>query len=83
MAMTPAQEHAFQSANTGVLSNGSLNWLVLTELILGAIIFLWCAWVMISCYKAWGAGGMSGDAATGVGLRALVIMLIMLVVISV
>ncbi len=83
MPMTSEQQQAFESANTGALANGSLNWLVVIESLLGVILFLWCAWVLISCYKAWGAGGLTGDNASGVGLRAIVVALILLIIITV
>jgi integrating conjugative element protein (TIGR03758 family) len=82
MPMTSAQREAFESANTGVLSNGATNWSAVIEVTLGAILFLWCVWVLISCYKAWGAGGLTGDNAGGVSLRALVVTLILFIIIT-
>jgi integrating conjugative element protein (TIGR03758 family) len=83
MPMSSEQLQAFESANTGALSNSAVNWLTVIEVTLGAILFLWCVWVLISCYKAWGAGGLTGDNAGGVGLRAIVVTLILFIIITV
>ena len=80
--MNSAQVAAFEGANIGGSAFTAAD---LTLLIAGTVataVLLWTVWVVISSYRAWGRGKMTGDVAGGVVLRALFICVITIVIAS-
>lgn len=80
--MNELQEQAFRGANQGVLALGPEEWRFVILAAAASVLLLWVAWVMISSYRAWGAGGLKSHAAAGTALRALLIMLILFSVLN-
>ncbi len=75
--MNELQEQAFRGANQGVLALGPEEWRIVILSAAVAVVMLWVAWVLISCYRSWGAGVLKSHPAAGIAIRALLVMLIM------
>jgi len=82
VAMTPAQQAAFRSANTGNARFTELESSFLIAGVATVLALLWFVWVVLSAYKAWGANRLSGEEAGSQVLRSLLVMVVTLVIVA-
>ena len=79
--MDPAQQAAFRGANPG----GAVTEADLLALFAGlvcALVILWCAWVVLHAYKNWSGGGSPLAEAGGHALRAVLVTVVVLAVVT-
>ena len=79
--MTPAQRSAFRGANPGTaLTEDALS--TAWEAVLAALMVLWVAWVCLHAYKYWSSGREGWGEAAGQVLRAALVTMLILLVLS-
>ena len=79
--MDPAQQAAFRGANPG----GAVTEADLLALFAGGVsvlVILWCAWVVLHAYKSWSGGGSPLAEAAGHALRAVLVTVVVLAVVT-
>ena len=79
--MDPAQQAAFRGANPG----GAVTEAGLLALFAGlvcALVILWCAWVVLHAYRSWSGGGSPLAEAGGQALRAVLVTVVVLAVVT-
>ena len=79
--MDPAQQAAFRGANPG----GAVTEAELLALFAGLVcvlVILWCAWVVLHAYKNWSGGGSPLAEAGGHALRAVLVTVVVLAVVT-
>ena len=79
--MDPAQQAAFRGANPG----GAVTEAELLTLFAGAVcalVIVWCAWVVLHAYKSWSGGGSPLAEAGGHALRAVLVTVVVLAVVT-
>ena len=79
--MDPAQQAAFRGANPG----GAVTEADLLALFAGLVcvlVILWCAWVVLHAYKSWSGGGSPLAEAGGHALRAVLVTVVVLAVVT-
>ena len=79
--MDPAQQAAFRGANPGgAVTEAEL--LALCAGLVSALVILWCAWVVLHAYKSWSGGGSPLAEAAGHALRAVLVTVVVLAVVT-
>ena len=79
--MDPAQQAAFRGANPGgAVTEADL--LALCAGLVCALVILWCAWVVLHAYKNWSGGGSPLAEAGGHALRAVLVTVVVLAVVT-
>ena len=79
--MDPAQQAAFRGANPG----GAVTEADLLALFAGlvcALVIVWCAWVVLHAYKSWSGGGSPLGESAGHALRAVLVTVVVLAVVT-
>ena len=79
--MDPAQQAAFRCANPGgAVTEADL--LALCAGLVCALVIVWCAWVVLHAYKNWSGGGSPLAEAGGHALRAVLVTVVVLAVVT-
>ena len=79
--MDPAQQAAFRGANPGAaVTEAGL--LALCAGMVCALVILWCAWVVLHAYKNWSGGASPLAEAGGHALRAVLVTVVVLAVVT-
>ena len=79
--MDPAQQAAFRGANPGAtVTEAEL--LALCAGGVSALVILWCAWVVLHAYKSWSGGASPLAEAAGHALRAVLVTVVVLSVVT-
>ena len=79
--MDPAQQAAFRGANPGAgVSEAEL--LALCAGAVCVLVILWCAWVVLHAYRSWSGGASSLAEAGGHALRAVLVTVVVLAVVT-
>ena len=79
--MDPAQQAAFRGANPGVAVTEA-DLLALCAGMVCALVIVWCAWVVLHAYKSWSGGGSPPGEAAGHVLRAVLVTVVVLAVVT-
>ena len=79
--MDPAQQAAFRGANPGVAVTEA-DLLALFAGLVCALVIVWCAWVVLHAYKSWSGGGSPLAEAGGHALRAVLVTVVVLAVVT-
>ena len=79
--MDPAQQAAFRGANPGgAVTEADL--LALCAGLVCVLVILWCAWVVLHAYKSWSGGASPLGEAGGHALRAVLVTVVVLAVVT-
>ena len=79
--MDPAQQAAFRGANPGgAVTEADL--LALCAGLVCTLVILWCAWVVLHAYKNWSGGASPLAEAGGHALRAVLVTVVVLAVVT-
>ena len=79
--MDPAQQAAFRGANPGAaVTEAEL--LALCAGAVCALVIVWCAWVVLHAYKNWSGGASALAEAAGHALRAVLVTVVVLAVVT-
>ena len=79
--MDPAQQAAFRGANPGaVVTEADL--LALCAGAVCTLVILWCAWVVLHAYRSWSGGASPLAEAAGHALRAVLVTVVVLAVVT-
>ena len=79
--MDPAQQAAFRGANPGgAVTEAEL--LAFCAGIVCALMVLWCAWVVLHAYQSWSGGASPLAEAAGHALRAVLVTVVVLAVVT-
>ena len=79
--MDPAQQAAFRGANPGAAVTEA-DLLALFAGGVSVLVILWCAWVVLHAYKNWSGGGSPLAEAGGHALRAVLVTVVVLAVVT-
>ena len=79
--MDPAQQAAFRGANPGAAVTET-DLLALCAGLVCALVILWCAWVVLHAYKSWSGGASPLAEAAGHALRAVLVTVVVLAVVT-
>ena len=79
--MDPAQQAAFRGANPGAAVTEA-DLLALCAGLVCALVIVWCAWVVLHAYKSWSGGGSPLTEAAGHALRAVLVTVVVLAVVT-
>ena len=79
--MDPAQQAAFRGANPGgAVTEADL--LALCAGLVCTLAIVWCAWVVLHAYKSWSGGGSPLAESAGHALRAVLVTVVVLAVVT-
>ena len=81
MRVDPAQQAAFRGANPGAAVTET-DLLALSAGLVCTLVILWCAWVVLHAYKSWSAGAAPLAEAAGHALRAVLVTVVVLAVVT-
>ena len=79
--MDPAQQAAFRGANPGAAVTEA-DLLALFAGLVCALVILWCAWVVLHAYKSWSGGASPLGESAGHALRAVLVTVVVLAVVT-
>ena len=79
--MDPAQQAAFRGANPGAAVTEA-DLLALCAGLVCALVIVWCAWVVLHAYKSWSGGAAPLAEAAGHALRAVLVTVVVLAVVT-
>ena len=79
--MDPAQQAAFRGANPGAAVTEA-DLLALCAGGVSALVIVWCAWVVFHAYRSWSGGASPLAEAAGHVLRAVLVTVVVLAVVT-